>query len=223
MVIEQQAIIQKADIRTMKKDLARLREADAAKESRKISSLESRDMEAQKQKLFLMESQKSDLQDKLAAMEKEASKVTVPSNTPAKQEQLEQSLSSVIDRQEKEPDEIKKEYLEKQRWMAEKKLADAQQNVAGIEAKRAEITQKKQDIAANAAALDEEVKKATAAMAEAVVEAANRAGRMANSPVAKESPNPAPKTREDLLKTATAENEQRRRFMEDIEKWANSN
>ncbi len=206
MAIDQQETIQKTAIRTMKKDLARLREADATKESRKILDLGTvkKDPEAQKQQIFLMEKQKSTLENELKAVEKEVDKVVMPSNNPAKQKQLEQSLSSVIDRQEKEPDEIKKETLEKQRWMVEKKLADVQKNIVNVEAKRTELSQKKEEITASVASLSEGVKKIEA-----------------EAPPKPAQPTTPP--REKLMETATAENEQRRKFMEDIEKWANAN
>ena len=185
-------LIASSEIRTMRKDLQRLREADVVKESQKIISAKpapQESLEVQKQRKFLLQKQLQESQaelQKIAKSKEEARIAAEQKSIAAKQEHQRKTLEPLL------ADEAAG------RWVEERKLAKLDETAKQLEEKSAAMGNEKQAI----------LKKAE-----------HISGQLKDIPVSPAMP--APETQKPAA--PKTEEEQRRKFLEDIEVWASAN
>ena len=186
--LQPKELVAQSNIRTMKKDLKRLREADIVKESQRImdTSGGAGDPETQKQKAFLLQKQQGELKQQLQVAA-EAKVHAQEKAVAAKKEKnrLESSLPK-----NPTPETAR-------RWQAEKDAANVAKKAEEIRQRSIEAQKKEESLKAKIA----ETKSALNQVQQA-------------SPVPKPARPPI---------TPITEQEKKRKFMEDVETWANSN
>ncbi len=167
-------LLQRSSIRTMKKDLKKLREGDVVRESQKIINQPStsNNAEAEKQKNFLFQKQQGELKNQLQSAIKEKE---ILAREIKKAELTRQQVSSATLSEREKKDEALRGLVQKQQGVIAQEVT-AKTNIAQVKASLEKIA-------------------------------------TVPKPLPQSTPTPLPPN----------ENEQRKKFMADVEAWANSN
>lgn len=263
--MDQQVILLKPHIRTMKKDIKRLRELDALKTSQKIietinkpqavpapapalapttktptpaiktqeipqkipastvGSLEKAEQyasEEERQKIFLLKSRKADAEKELAQLQKEVA-MLAPQKTKLETEKKtwQDKLNPILE-QEKTAPENQKDALEKQKWPIEKAVADAASNLARLNQNLETINQKISSVKTRLADAESNLQELYGNALRRNVEK-----KREESILPKPSPQPTtpqPSFKEKVQAMNQRDQDQRKKFLEDIEAWAQS-
>jgi len=240
MAVLQEETINKGDIRTMKKDLKKLREADTVFESEKIIKSKgvknSEAKEAEKQRLFLFNAKAKEVKDRIKTTQNEKTKATIEKSAiEKKQEKLKEDIKIVAEH-EKLP--YKKWEKEKELAALERQKVNIHEIYENIEAQETKLTKKADETGEAIKKLHSEIEKnpanateqpAKPPTAEAIPKTEIQPSVMpeAKTPGKPVIPMPHPKIHEDIARklseTSKTEEIQRRKFMEDVERWANDN
>lgn len=216
-------------IRTMRKDLKKMREADVVKEKEKIVKAQASQpaakqttppinlpihgqdeagpisIETEKQKAFLLQQQQEQLAaaNKKLQQEKQALVPQKEALVKAK-EKIEDSLKPLAAK-EATASEDDQQVIEKQRWPIENELEKLKSKIEEVNERYEHYERQEQTVTQQA----KEAQAGMAAAKDAAMKEELRQRQEKN--MQKEAPAPV------------SENQKRKKFMEDIEAWANSN
>lgn len=266
------------DIKTMRKDLKRLRETDSLKERQKISNanpiapaqnnspleqlksetpvikntlpapapdnraikdiglktnVKEYATEEEKQQIFLAKSKRSDLEKELNETPEAAAPITLEKDQISQQyDQLQKKLEMMMEREEKETSESQKEILEKKRWQQERELKKKENQIKNLNQTRQQFAKKEIETRANLATIEESLKTVYGDIAKrqpVKKETSGQTPEPAPKPAYQAAPkeksyvkDASPAVKETLQESTRGEDAQRRKFLEDVEKWANS-
>ena len=268
MATDQTQLIQRTDVRTMKKDIKKLREADVVKESQKIVGLGTTDTEKpqpkeelkkevlpqvtnkeidaldktkqyanenEKQQIFLFQSQKKDIETELQKIVEKKQQIGFEKNKIiAEQTYWQEKLNPILE-QERTATEDQKDPLEKQKWPIEQSLAKLKNTIKNFDENNKKLSQEENGLTTKIleinhtlkeiydTILKREVNKKTALQQEqqtVVTETTPKSTQPKTSEDAEETPEPQDKIYEKA--STNNDQEQKRKFMEDVEKWVNS-
>lgn len=270
-------VVRRSAIRTMKKDIRRLRETDTVKESEKIIKLDltpppapvkpfdsaqgkpapivppkpstpviktpaplparpskealfakEHATEPEKQQMFALESKKNELARQLAEKEKQSAPVAFEKNRLAEQQRQWQEKAGQMDAKKAD---------EKERFPIDRELSNITGQLQRIEgqysAALGQEQQIKQEIKAITSALEDVY---TAIRQRYEAKAAASAAQAVKPPQEEKQPQPEPlptkepsylkevpaSAKKSIIQAGAKENEQRKKFMEDVERWIQS-
>ena len=268
MATDQKQLIQRIDVRTMKKDIKRLREADVVKESQKIVGLGTTDTEKlqpeealknealpqvtnreidaldktkqyanenEKQQIFLFQSQKKDIEAELQKVAEKKQQIGFEkSKIVAEQTYWQEKLNPILE-QEKTATEDQKDPLEKQKWPIEQALAKLKTTIKNFDENNEKLSQEENGLTIKISEINHTLKEIYDTILKREVHKKTALQKEQQTVATETTPNlTPPKTLEDTEKTPdsqekiyekTSKNndqEQKRKFMEDVEKWVNS-
>src|SRR3989344_3160878 len=193
--------------------------------------------EDEKQKIFLLESQRTETEKELRLLsEKTPALESEKSNIQKEREGWQNKLSVIIEEGKTGTEEQKQE-VEKKRWPIETELEKTGNRIKDVDAKYNELGQTKTQLVQKITQIDNSLKEIYSNI-ETRTQAAETVSRQpitpptppkkemppAESPVKEpEKPylkNIPPAVKEKLAESVSSEEEQRRKFLEDIDKWA---
>jgi len=271
-------LLAQSQIRTMKKDLKKLREADVVEESQKISDLnipkktepkkvaiktaipatptppvppvqkmqvapktqvpppKANTSEEEKQQIFLIEKQKEDFKNQLQILVKSKEDIATKRRAAeAKKNDWQAKLNPLIDKENKATDD-QRESIEKQRWPIEQELTNLEKTIKDLDAEYRNIEEKEIQLRANMVEVDtslDDIYTIAKSREVSMPEAPKAPQPVVPKPAAPIPPKPVhkptttpeqqiEKLKETVQASAKVENVQRKKFLEDIEAWANS-
>lgn len=239
--MDQQIALLKPHIRTMKKDIKRLRELDALKETKKIietiskpqhpkpepkevvqkvqsqttvaSSLEKAEQyatEEEKQKIFLLKSNKADAENQLAQLQKEVDMLALQkAKLEAEQKTWQDKLAPIT--------------VEEQKWPIEKKIADASSSLAKLNQNIEALNQKSSLAKGKISQAEAQLKELYGSALKRNLDK-KREEPPQEKPATLQQTKPAsqPSLKEKVQAMDKRDQDHRKKFLEDIEAWANS-
>src|SRR3989344_2167543 len=195
---------------------------DMVEEKLTVTETEQNAKEQEKQQIFQLETQKTDLEKKVQEQEKHVlTAAQQREKILQNQKILRQKLALIIEEQKAAP-EGEKEELEKKRWPVEQEIAKLQKELDGMEATVAISKEKKQELQGKISHINNSLKSIFLNIAKTKREILKESELAVHKRPAQQAPAPKPQTAvEKMQQAAKVEEEQRRRFMEDVERWAN--
>lgn len=200
--------------------------------------------EEEKQQIFLLQSQKTDLEKQL----QEIANGKKPSLTSKKDDLLAQKSRGQkklgdLEQEQKTAPQDQKELVEKKQWSAQRELANLEKELIEQDSNERQLDQQKSTLSESIAKTDQHIKAIYSAIKE-------RKTKAQATPLPQQKPEPqkpaytppvqakkeeyqnpqkgyleevSPKVQEKLGALQQQEEKQRLKFMEEVEKWANSN
>lgn len=233
-------LLQRSSIRTMKKDIASLREADSLQEKQKISNIKidnksgTDSIEIEKQRAFLLRSQKTNLEKQLQGINfKENISLREEKNKVFLEKENLQKKVNAMSKAEEMGIELD-ENAEKKQWVAEGNMVTLENKLKGLEEKNQLSQSVQNNIEKEIGGIDNSLKNIDSVILERKkVEEQPRSkvepslpktpsveqSSLQDKAFLKEVPLPA---KEKLAETTRVEEKQRAKFMEDVERWAAS-
>src|SRR5882724_7490642 len=153
-------LLQRSNIRTMKKDLKKLREADSAKESQKIIGFKGIGEEAEKQKQFVLRSKEAEAKEQLEVLAKQKAPVMLKKNEAISNSQQLQAKINPIDQKEKMATLKQFDSIEKQRLPLDQQKAALQEKIENLGQQEQELNKKEQEVKATINTIDSKLQEA---------------------------------------------------------------
>lgn len=180
------------------------KEKQPAQKPVEIKSPERNEDETERQQIFLLKSRRTELENQVSAINKEKWPFLLSKKNKvlAKKAVWQKKLDSLI-KEEKPETEEQKQNIDRRKWPAEKEMANIEKEIAGIDENYEKIGTEEDELKKKIERIDASLKEIYSAIAKRENE------KRATAPIV-----------DALEKTEKTEEERRKNFLENIEKWA---